>query len=133
MEIGDFAEHMFVRNTTNRLISLNLEGIENNKDLFLCFVDLFCKGLIACYGEGQSSVDFDSITLERFQHLQKKMRNAGIIANLDIIDNPVEIPTSINSHEIEMSPDDQPLESYYFRIFNREKTYQIHFTLEHRV
>lgn len=72
MEIGAFAEYMFRTNTGDRIIQLNLEGIENNKDLFLCFIDLFCKGLVLCYGMGSKSIDFDCLTIERFAYMKKK-------------------------------------------------------------
>jgi len=67
MEIGDFAEIMFTKNENNYPIPINFEGIENNKDLFLCFMDLFCKGLIICYGNGNRSINFDDLDLDKFR------------------------------------------------------------------
>jgi hypothetical protein len=131
MEIGAFAEYMFVTNTTNRLIQINLEGIENNKDLFLCFIDLFCKGLVLCYGMGSKSIDFDCLTLDRFDSMKQKMKNAGIVVNLDVRENDTFMNTAINSEEIDRSPEDLPIESYKFVINSGYKTYNIWFRLSH--
>lgn len=133
MEIGEFAEYMFKTNTTDRAIQINLEGIENNKDLFLCFIDLFCKGLVLCYGMGSKSIDFDCLTLDRFASMKKKMSNAGIVVNLDVKENESFVKTAINSEEIDGARDDLSIEDYKFVIENGYKTYRIWFRLEHRV
>jgi hypothetical protein len=117
MEIGEFVEYMFVGNTSDRPIYMDLVGIENNKDLFLFFLDLFCKGLIAKYGNGSSSVNFDDLDVVKFTYLKRKMALAGIILHLDIIqtENAV-FPTAINSEELDAEDDNKPLESYKFKI-----------------
>lgn len=132
MEIGQFAEHMFLRNKDNKPINLSLEGIENNKDLFLFMIDLFCKGLVLCYGTN-NSVDFDSLNVENFAYLKKCMHAAGIVITLDIIELPIPIPTSINGAEIDDDVDDKPLESYVFRIYKNSNMYQIRFSLTHNI
>lgn len=133
MEIGDFAEYMFRTNVSDRAIQLNLEGIENNKDLFLCFIDLFCKGLVICYGGGSKSVDFDCLTLERFAEMKRKMGNAGIVVELSVQMNEHALPTAINSSEIDASPEDMSLDSYRFAVQHGHTTYNIWFRLQHRV
>jgi hypothetical protein len=133
MEIGNFAEYMFKTNKVNKIINLNLVGVENNKDLFCCFIDLFCKGLILCYGQG-NTIDFDELDLEKFSYLKTKMECGGIIIKLDIIENPDPCPmTYINSVDIDNAPDNLPLESYCFKIFKENKIYHIYFSLEHRL
>jgi hypothetical protein len=130
MEIGDFSEIMFVRNTDNIPLHINFQGIENNKDLFLCFIDLFCKGLVICYGNGNKSINFEDLDQEKFNNIRTKMACAGIIVNMDIIECPIKLPVSINSQEIEDKYDMNPLESYYFKIFNYPYIYVINFNLE---
>lgn len=132
MEIGEFAEYMFVTNTSDRSIYMNLEGIENNKDLFLCFIDLFCKGLILKFGNGATSINFEDLNLDKFSYLKIKMAQAGICIHLDIQENEIELPTSINGEEIDNEDENKPLESYIFKICNGKTNYHIHFSLEHK-
>lgn len=132
MEIGDFAEIMFTKNENNYPVPINFQGIENNKDLFLCFMDLFCKGLIICYGNGNRSINFDDLDLDKFKYIKTKMANAGIIINMNVIKVEYLLTTSINSNEIERQLDDLPLESYHFKIYNNFFIYDMSFEL-HRV
>ena len=132
MEIGLFAEKLFLKNPLNKTINLSLEGIENNKDLFLFMIDLFCKGLVICFGSG-NTVDFDTLNVENFDYLKKCMLTAGIVVNLEIIELPISLPTTINGNEIDKEPDDLPLETYIFRIYKENKLYQIHFALTHQI
>jgi len=129
MEIGDFAEIMFTKNENNYPVLINFEGIENNKDLFLCFMDLFCKGLIICYGNGNRTINFDDLDLEKFKYIQTKMMNSGIVIHMNVVPVDYELPTSINSNEIESQPDDLSLESYHFKIYNKFYIYDISFEL----
>jgi hypothetical protein len=128
MDIIEFSEYMFISNKENKVIHLDLIGIENNKDLFLFFIDLFCKGLVLCYGEN-NSVNFDDLDIEKFAHIKTKMANAGIHITLEMIDNPIELPTSINSQDIENESDNKPLEDYIFKIYKGYHTYYITFKL----
>jgi len=132
MEIGDFAEIMFTKNENNYPVLINFEGIENNKDLFLCFMDLFCKGLILCYGNGNRTINFDDLDLEKFKYIQTKMANSGIIIHMNVIPVEYKLITSINSNEIESQPDDLSLETYHFKIYNNFFIYDMSFEL-HRI
>lgn len=129
MEIGDFAEIMFTKNQDNYPLAINFEGIENNKDLFLCFMDLFCKGLVLCYGNGNRSIDFDDLDFEKFNHIKIKMANAGVIIHMNFVNTEYLQFTSINSEEIEYQPNNLPLEEYHFKIFNKSFIYDINFSL----
>lgn len=126
--ITEFSEYMFKNNIHNRKIQLNLEGIENNKDLFLFFIDLFCKGLVICFGEN-NSVDFDTLDLDKFSYIKTKMQNAGIHINLNIEQNPIHMMTSINSQEIDCEDPNKPVHEYIFKIYKGALTYNITFTL----
>lgn len=127
-DIIAFSEYMFIKNTYNRPIQLNLQGIENNKDLFLFLIDLFCKGLVICYGTN-NSVNFDDLDLPKFQHIKSKMANAGIIIDMEITNSPIEIPTSINSEELEAEEDHKELKEYTFKIFKGLHIYNIKFCI----
>jgi hypothetical protein len=95
-------------------------------------MDLFCKGLIICYGNGNRSINFDDLDLDKFKYIKTKMANAGIIINMNVIKVEYLLTTSINSDEIEGQLDDLPLESYHFKIYNNFFIYDMSFEL-HRV
>ena len=128
----EFAEYMFLGNPSHKQINLSLEGIENNKDLFLFFIDLFCKGLVMCYGEDKS-IDFDILDIDKFEKLKKSMSNAGIIISLDIITLQTYISTKINSNELDLELNDHLLEYYTFKIYKGYLLFQIKFSLKHNV
>lgn len=128
-DITAFSEYMFQTNIHNRKIQLILEGIENNKDLFLFLMDLFCKGLVLCYGVN-NSVDFDSLDLDKFAYIKSKMGNAGIHIHLDVKENPIHMPTSINSEEIDAESPDKPVDQYIFKIYKGQHTFNIRFALD---
>ena len=127
-DILEFATYMFFENKDNRLIRLNLQGIENNKDLFLFLIDLFCKGLVICYGIN-NTVNFDDLDINKFNNIKQKMFNAGIIINLELIQTDVALPTHINSAEIDSESDNKELEDYIFKIYKDTQIYEIRFSL----
>jgi len=124
----EFAEYMFLNNKNNRQIALSLEGIENNKDFFLFFIDLFSKGLVLCYGTNKS-IDFDTLDQEKFDHIKKCMSAAGILISLKIEPTLTYTPTSINGPEIDELPEDLPISDYIFKIYKGSLVYQIQFLL----
>ncbi len=127
-DILEFATYMFLTNKDNKIIRLNLQGIENNKDLFLFLIDLFCKGLVICYGDN-NKVNFDDLDVNKFNNIKQKMLNAGIIINLEIIQNVISVPTHINSSEIDSEVEDKNLEDYIFKIYKDLQIYEIRFSL----
>ena len=126
MDIVDFAEHMFLKNTQNRLMYLNLEGIENNKDLFLFCVDLFCKGLVLCYGSN-NTVNFDDLDIDKFMNIRDKMILAGIKVDLAINESPFDLPTAINGPELDDEDENKPVHDYHFKIYKGYNIYDIQF------
>jgi hypothetical protein len=127
-DIIAFSKYMFLENKNNKIIRLDLQGIENNKDLFLFFIDLFCKGIIVCYGIN-NTVNFDDLDNEKFNFIKQKMFNAGIIINLNISQNIINLPTHINSSEIDAEIDNKQLEEYIFKIYKEFQIYEITFSL----
>lgn len=139
MQVNDLAEFMFVKNINNVVLDLSLGGIENNKDLFCFFLDLFCKGLVMMFGNGSNSVSIEDITLDNFQQLKEKMLCAGISTNLQVF--PADIPDEseqpqramLNLDEINATTDDKALDQYEFKVTNTQNTYIVSFNLVHRV
>lgn len=124
MEVDNLAEFMFFKNTNDTKIELELNGIENKKDLFCFFVDLLCKGLVLLFGIN-GKLDIDSLTIEQYKQVAKKMANASIFANVDVMDNAQKRPSGVYcSNEL---PDNLELKDYAFIITTNMRIYMILF------
>lgn len=119
MNIDDFADFVFIKNVNDAQLEISLGGVEHNKDLFCFFVDLMCKGLVLIYGnmndDNKLSVDIESLTIDNFEFIKKKMALAKIKVILDVYPNELKLPSGVNIRElIEIMPNDAPLEDYIF-------------------
>ena len=127
MEVEDLADFMFKKNTNNAKIELELNGIENKKDLFCFFVDLLCKGLVLLHARESENnkLDIDSLTIDQYKQVAKKMANANICANVGVVDNVLNRPSSVYcSNEF---PDTLDLKDYAFIITTNMRIYMINF------
>lgn len=160
LHIDDLAEFVFVKNVNDAIISLTLDGLENNKDLFYFCLDLFCKGLVRLFGNN-NTVSVEDITHDQFTGIQKKLKNAGILVELSIREihtseadapshdtsydtshdishdtdandqtSPTRIPVT-NIPNIHELPDDLPLKEYCFILQNTTHSYKVTFELCH--
>lgn len=157
-DIDSLVEYIFVKNKNDAIIELTLGGIEDNKDLFYFCLDLFCKGLVILFGDDRKSVIVNTINMDQFAIIKKKMHNAGIDVTLDIVtecndimnedysndkDYPPDIPVasiypkinvSIANNTQDLNNNDLLLKDYKFDIHLTEMLlYRISFNLFHRV
>lgn len=134
MNIDDLARFVFKENVNNVPIELNLEGIENNKDLFYFCLDLFCKGLVILYGN-HNYISIENITHEQFQFIQQKIKCAGIYVKLDIQDTNISVAgenkSLLNLQELDDEPENKNLQDYEFKAINNNKLFIISFSLVH--
>lgn len=154
MHINDLADFMFIKNTNNSLIELELNGIEDNKDLFFFLVDLFCKGLVLLYGTN-NKVEISDLTLEDFNTVKQKMALAAVDVHLLITEVPQDeedvepedessdggnddedapddidpVNKYVNFNDLEKEPNNKPLSDYVFKLKQQNMIYNIHFTL----
>lgn len=149
INIDELADFLFIKNETNVIVELSLGGIEDNKDLFFFCLDLFCKGLVYLFGNDRS-INIQSVTLDQFDAVKKKLENAGIRATLEIqqtipceivhddIEIPPDLPSSVlypkvNVDELQLLPNTFPLKDYIFEIHLKETlVYKISFDLFHK-
>jgi hypothetical protein len=137
IDIDYLAEFLFLRNTSNSLVELTLDGIEDNKDFFFFCLDLFCKGLVLLYGKDNKIV-INDIDEEQFESVRKKLENAGILAKLTVHTLPPLSPDSVfpnvNIAELKELPANLDIDSYVFKIdMNPQLAYNITFQLIHKV
>lgn len=85
IEVDQLAVYMFRTNLLQnpKWIQLQISGLENPKDLFCLFLDLFFKGIVIVYGV-DNRVYIDELGQEQFQVIAKCMHMAGIQCHLDM-------------------------------------------------
>ena len=129
MEVDDFASFIFLKNKNDAIIELSLGGVENMKDMFCFLVDLLCKGLVLLFAKETYRIEIDELSINDFQLLKKKMSLAGIDVKLNMLQNTDHIPPSINIRDIDFLPDNEPLDTYVFRVVSLTFIYEIRFAI----
>lgn len=130
VEVDELSDFIFLKNTNDAIIELELGGIENNKDLFCFLLDLFCKGLVKVYGHN-NQVEVDNLAMEDFVYMKKKLECAGIRVMLDIKPNKEELPLGVNSTQIKNLPENLQLSEYRFMVVSKLHVISIHYELFH--
>lgn len=130
MHINDLAEFMFIKNIDDKKMMLSLNCVEDNKDLFYFLLDLFCKGLVHMFGR-DNHVNVHELSMEDFEKVKKKMRNAGIVITLDVVVRQEQMASGVNIQDLERVGCNLPLEKYKFVLTAEAVEYVIHFELEY--
>lgn len=87
IDVQDLANFIFIKNTNNNNIVIELSSITNNKELFFFLFDLLCKGIILVYGKDESNkVCLNHLTIDQFEYIKKKFKNAHIHLQIVIYD-----------------------------------------------
>ena len=121
---------MFIGNTDDCKIFLELGGIENNKDLFFFCIDIFFKGLVLLFGKDGKLNDIESITAEQLQDVQYKMSRAGIVLHVQVLPPDPDDASVWNIHEIESDTDEQkPINKYELYLNLQHAKYVVSFDL----
>jgi hypothetical protein len=85
IDIDSLSKFIFLGNNENKIIVLDIQGLECTKDIFcLCF-DLLCKGLVLLFGHN-NKVELNDITIEQFHAMAQRLHYAGIKVKLDTMD-----------------------------------------------
>ena len=137
VNIYHIAEYMFCKNVEDKRFGMSLEGITTTKDLFCFCVDLLIHGLAMLYGTYDDNsnvrrliIDIETISLNDFATIKKKMKAGGIDVSLKVEDNIDKLPYGDNMHQILMTmPDNCPLESFEFKVVTNNNIYKITFAL----
>jgi len=83
VSINDIARVIFLQNSGDAKIVLDIDGLENTKDIFCFCLDLLCKGMVLVYGK-DDKVSISDLSIEQFQYLSKRMELAGFKVLLNI-------------------------------------------------
>lgn len=133
MTIADAIRFMFVENTKDQPVYLNVPQLSEAYDLFLFFVDLLCKGLVLLYGEGGRLI-IDKVTQEQMAVVIKKLKNAGIELTIDCTQantqtTPHEQPAPPQAPYIITPPGARNVSDYKLIINSSGLKYQISFNV----
>ena len=152
----ELIENIYENHRGKRLV-IQAESINTTKNLFYFCLDLFCKGLLYCFGDEQNRVRIDTITLPQIQEVIDKLGYTGIMTVIhveqgkDFMNNieyhgygdqlaltqqnsvsftspPQFVQNSLNN--IEKKPDNEDLSSYKFHLVIKELIYIIHFEIK---
>lgn len=134
MHINDLADFVFTKNVHNAEIFLQLFEVEDIKDLFFFCLDLFCKGLVLMYGEG-NRVTLEDITMEQFAEVRRKLLLTGIevFLHTEMRTEDDGMPTGENRTIIRVDEkDENELKDYKFTICTNTLVYEVHFELTNK-
>lgn len=134
--IEQLAEFVFVKNVNDAIIEMELNGIEDVRDLYCFCVDLLCKGLVLlCAKDGLPTVDLDSISIEEFGLVARKMLVAGIKVNMAYEQNTYNVPSQVNmgtKYASDPLPQDN-INEFIFKIVTPITMYSVSFQLQSTV
>ena len=128
VNINNFASFIFLENTQNFNVHLELGGVKHNKDLFFFLLDLFCKGLVLTYGGPLKKVEINSLSEADLDIVKEKMALAGIKASVIIIPESNDNVKS-NAVDLEALDDNLNLENYIFKLQTLTCQYMIFFKI----
>jgi hypothetical protein len=135
MDLDNFTNYLFLEN--EGLAYLDIQGLENTKDMFCFCLDLFCKGLVILYGNEEKRVYVEMMTYDQFLVVATKMKRAGILVHmsLDPVEDGSETIEERRRHLSEttsglqnMSPQ-LPLKEYIFELKTIQHVIRISFEL----
>jgi hypothetical protein len=132
MEVEDFAEFMFIRNTDNKPLEVYMGGLDNNKDMYYFCLDLFCKGLVMLFSNNGKSVSIEELSQDDFNLVKAKMACAGINVYLEVAQtSPEDLNNGslTNLKDIDMLGDNMSLENYKFILNTIPYKYIVSFSL----
>ena len=130
MTIADAIKFMFIENTKDNPVYLNVPQLKEPYDLFLFFVDLLCKGLVLLYGENGRIV-IDNLTQEQLAVVTKKLKNAGIALTIDCAPHQQAAPPQ--APYIVTPPGAQNVNDYKLVIHSSGQKYQVSFDVVRNV
>lgn len=135
MSINSLADFVFIKNTTNKTVQLNINGIDNTRDLFCFCLDMLCKGLVMTFGQ-DNKVALNELTLEDFQVVQEKLKCIGIKCMLEVypaekIGDAIGLwqQNYLNVQSVRNSKENLRLEDYHYDIQTLENVFKIRFSL----
>lgn len=137
MSVNNLAFFIFRDNIQQLPICLSSSEFENVKDLFYFSLDLFFKGLIIMYSEGQSSITLNDLTADQIAKVAELMTLSHIKPNLSFhpassySDETISlkyIRGNIKS-EIERMDVNLKIENYVFKLAIGEFIYELYFSL----
>jgi len=150
LEVEQLAQYIFVKNTHNNQIGLDIHGLGSSKDLFCFCLDLFCKGIVLTLGmrRGDGDADdnegggecrraeIDDMSMADFEYMSRKLQLAGIkcLLQLDPLDAPLTPEQSKDVLHwsilnVQRMPDNLLIQQYSFTIKLQEALCTVRFEI----
>ena len=146
MDVSELENYIFIHNTHDNQLLININCLKKQKELFFLLFDLFCKGLILMYGEN-NRMTLNTLGMEQFDEVKRKLKCAHIHLNLILYDKEMAelldlIPKDMDDHyerniithslgKIRSADENMDLKEYVFNLFMNETLYCINFDILH--
>jgi hypothetical protein len=143
IDVQDLANFIFVENQNNLNVIIEINSIKSNQELFFFLFDLLCKGLILVYGEkGSNKVCLNHLTIEQFEFMKTKFKNAHIKLDIVIYDHSTAMLLDLldenykkrnlikeSMSKLELMKNNEPLKDYVFNILIEDNLFCINFEI----
>jgi|688.fasta_scaffold472443_2 hypothetical protein len=144
VETDQLAKFIFLDNKSEKLVNIEIDGVKNNRDMFMFCTELLYKGIQYLYDHDKSGIDIDGLTDEQFKHIQKRLLLTGIevVLRCEVLplqqENPIISMKRVPSkqHMVE-NPivlghcSSTPLDHHHLVISTEKAVYDISFKLVH--
>lgn len=138
VDFTQLVEYIYFKNQAKKKILIETSDLQNSKDIFCFCLDLFCKGLILCYGGETKRVEVNNLQMENIQDVIDKLSYTGIMTivqimglqenNHELLKSPHDLLVkSVN--DISQYPENDSLDKYNFKLQVKDMMYIIRFEL----
>jgi hypothetical protein len=83
VDYAQLLDFIYTKNNNKRCF-LQTPQLNNTKELFCFCLDLFCKGILICYGNETKSVNLEELTLDQLKLVIDKLSMTGIMTIIEI-------------------------------------------------
>lgn len=125
VETSQLAEFIFKKNTSKKLINIEVDGIKDTKDMFMFCVELLYHGIsIMC---GGPPINLDEMSHADFAQIKEHLLLAGIEVHVDVT-----LHGSIKGEHSVQQPS-SGLEKHHMILSTSKATYDVSFKLVHNI
>jgi len=134
LEYNNVIKYIFTQNHENKRILLNLDKAKTDNELFICCLDIFCKGLVYMH-EYDSRVILNDLTTSHIQDTIDRLSMTGIMTIIEILQNnntdstPTKTIIQNNINVLSESSDNVDISKLHFDMIIGELIYRIRFQI----
>jgi hypothetical protein len=141
INVDELANFIFIKNSENKEIYLNIQSLKTTKELFFFLFDIFCKGIVLLFGKN-NKMKLNNLEPDQFDKIKEKLKYAHInlimttydedtAKLLDLVPEDVKEKNVIQESikEILNMEDNNDLISYMFKLYMNDTLFCINFEI----